>query len=105
MSKEWIFYSSAFFVMCFFLIGTSGGPVAVPVGEYGIATELLTSMTRDQDISALQGYGGASAYDFNIGLSLSLFFLLVKFVFDFKNLSGERLIKYVKDQYRQGNWW
>lgn len=38
--------------------GTSGGPVAVPVGEYGIATELLTSMTRDQDISALQGYGG-----------------------------------------------
>ncbi|KAJ0985137.1 hypothetical protein J5N97_003493 [Dioscorea zingiberensis] len=39
-------------------VGTSEGSVAVPVGEYGVTTEHLTSMTRDQDISALHGYGG-----------------------------------------------
>lgn len=75
MSQETISLSQCM-PFCFWLIGTSGGSTAVPVGEYGIAMGLLTSMTRDHDTSALQGYGWGSAYDFTFWWSLSYFILL-----------------------------
>jgi len=50
------------FHLIFWIVVTSSAAVASPspVGEYAVGLEQLVSMTKNQNISALQQYGGAS---------------------------------------------
>lgn len=50
------------FHFIFWIIVTSTAAVVspTPVGEYAVGLEQLVSLTKNQNISALQQYGGAS---------------------------------------------
>lgn len=59
-SAFWVtYYGLSIYILNHPVISTAVSP-PTPVGDYDIGLEQLVSMSKDQNISALQQYGGAS---------------------------------------------
>lgn len=55
----WRSFNLSFEVLNHSVVSAATTP-AHPVGDYAVGLEQLTSMSKDQNISALEQYGGAS---------------------------------------------
>jgi len=53
------YYGLSIYILNYPVVSTAVSP-PTPAGDYGIGLEQLVSMSKDQNISAFQQYGGAS---------------------------------------------